>query len=191
MRWLIFLLIILVAPGCDLRKRERMLEQKEAELSQKEQQLLLKEKSLQVKEEQLISRELGMDSMSIKLLPDTLASKHPTIPGLYNVTMQCIETNCQGSAVGDTKTEQWQISFQNNRVIVGAMSDKKLVRSYSGQYIANVMELTTQPDSLNSSQAGEINVRLQQTRENQLEGQREIIRPDQCRILYKLELSKQ
>jgi hypothetical protein len=192
MKWLIFLLllIIFIAPACDIRKREQMLDQKDAELKQKEQQLLLREKSLELKEAQLLSQALTLDS-SQQMLPDTLSARHGNLPGLYDVTMNCIETNCAGSAVGDTKSEQWQINFQNNRVIVKAMSDKRLIRSYSGTYIGNMMELIAQQDSLHTPQTGEITVRIQPTKDNLLEGQREIIRPDQCRILYRLQLVKQ
>ena len=193
MKCIIYLFVFgtLIAPGCDLRKREQLLDQKGQELNQREQQLLLREKSLQLKEAQLLRGELKMDSSSNRSVPDTLTSRHFHLPGSYNVTMHCIETNCAGSAVGDTKNEQWQISFQNNRVIVKALSDKKLIRSYAGTLIANMMELTAQQDSLHTAQTGEIMVRLQQTRDNFLEGHREIIRRGQCRILYRLELSKQ
>jgi hypothetical protein len=191
MKWLIFLLlfILFIAPGCDIRKREQLLAQKDAELKQKEQQLLLREKSLEVREAQLSSHGMMPDSAS-QMLPDSLRAKHGNLPGIYDVTMNCIETTCAGSAVGDTKTEQWQINFENNRVIVKAMSDKKLIRSYSGTYIGNMIELAAQQDSLHTPQTGEIIVRMQETKENVLEGQREIIRPEQCRILYKLELLK-
>lgn len=173
-----------------MHKREQELEVKVAELNQKEQELLLKEKSLQLKEEQLAKREKLLDSTANKNSIDTLSSLHPNLPGLWNVTMRCTETTCAGSAVGDTKNEQWEISFENNTVIAKAMSDKKLLRVYSGTYAGNSFELTAQQNNASDAQAAKMVVRLQKTKENEMAGQREIIRPD-CRIVYALELSRQ
>ena len=105
--------------------------------------------------------------------------------------MKCTETTCTGSAVGDTKTEQWQIGFENNKVIVTATSNNKLLRLYAGNYVGNSLELTAQQDNAITPQVGKIVVRLQETKENKLEGQREIIRPEDCRIVYDLQLQKQ
>jgi len=42
--------------------------------------------------------------------------------------MRCTETNCSGSAVGDTKNEQWEIGYQNGGIVAQAFSGNKLVR---------------------------------------------------------------
>ncbi len=191
MKWLFFLLLFVIFfSGCDMRNREQALDMKEAELNQKEQALLVKEKSIQLKEVELFKREKLLDSTSNKTVADTLAALHPAISGLYNVTMRCTETTCAGSAVGDTKNEQLEIIIQNNTVIVKAMSDKKVVRIYSGSYVGDFIELIAQQDNINP-QTGKMVVRLQETKEKELEGQREIIRPEDCRIVYSLELKKQ
>jgi hypothetical protein len=189
---LFFLLVVatFLMPGCEIRKREMLLDQKEAALNQKEQQLLLREKSIQVKEEELLSREKSLDSTTKMRIADTLAALYPALPGSYSVTMSCTETTCAGSAVGDTKTEQWELTIENNTVFAKAFSDGKLVRIYSGTYVNNLLELYAQQDQTTTAQTGEIIVRIQATKENQFEGQREI-RKDRCRILYKLALTKQ
>jgi len=190
MKWLFFLFFMLiVSPGCDMRKREQVLQLKEAELNQKEQELLLRENSLQLKEAELAKEKMLPDS-TINNSIDTLVALHPTFPGLYNVTMRCIETTCSGSAVGDTKTEQWGISFQNNSVIAKAMSDNKLIRIYSGAYVGNSFELIAQQDTVTLDPEVKMVIRLQLTKENEITGQREIIRPNDCRIVYALEFKK-
>ena len=45
--FLIAIAVVLLIPACDMRKKERQLEKKQAELNQLEQQLLLREKKLQ------------------------------------------------------------------------------------------------------------------------------------------------
>src|SRR4051794_24424190 len=127
----LLLVMSFVALGCGLRDREQELEKRLNEVNQKEQELLLKEKSLQLKEEELAKKEKLVDSSS-KNLTDSFFSQHPQLPGTWNVTMRCTETTCQGSAVGDTKNEQWEISYQEKTIVAQAFSDNKLVRVYSG-----------------------------------------------------------
>lgn len=193
MKWFIFLFfsLFIFLPGCEMHKREQELKVKVAELNQKEQELLLKEKSLQLKQEELAKREKLLDSTAFQNSIDTLSALHPNLPGLWNVTMRCTETTCTGSAVGDTKKEQWEISFQNNTVIAKAMSDNKLLRVYSGTYEGSLFELSAQQDNVVTAPSAKMIVRLQKTKENEMAGQREIIRPEECRIVYALELSKQ
>ena len=189
MKWIVFFLFTLsiAFSSCNIDKREDALDQREIALNEREQELLLKEKSLELKAEELAKREQVLDSTS-KSAVDTLSALHPNLAGLWNVTMRCTQTTCAGSAVGDTKTEQWEIVIQNNTVIAKAMSDKKLVRIYSGSYLGKTFQLIAQQE--NPQQATKIVVRLQPTQEQEMTGQREIIRDD-CRIVYSLELKKQ
>jgi hypothetical protein len=186
----LFLVMAFTASGCGMRERELKLDQKMSEINQKEQELLLKEKSLQLKEEELAKKEELLDSSSRSPV-DTFLVQHPQLPGKWNVTMRCTETTCPGSAVGDTKNEQWEISYQNNGIVAEAFSDNKLVRVYTGNSNGSVVELSTQPDNADPSLATKMIVRLQEIKENEMRGQREIIRPDNCHIIYALELKKQ
>ena len=65
--------------------------------------------------------------------------------------MICTETNCPGSAVGDSKNEQWDISFQDNAIIATAISNNQMVRVYTGHYFGNSIRLTVQKDSTDRS----------------------------------------
>jgi hypothetical protein len=189
MKWFAtyILFILIVAPGCDLRKREENLKKKEAELAQKEQQLLLKEKTLQLKEEEL-QNAAKTDSSPIV---DTMKLYNPAVIGFWSVKMICTEATCAGSAVGDTKTEQWNISYESNTIIAKAMSADKLVRTYTGRPNAEVIELAEQlaDDGLQSST--NMIVRLRLVTSNRMEGQREIVRENNCKVVYSLQLDKQ
>jgi hypothetical protein len=105
--------------------------------------------------------------------------------------MRCVETNCSGSAVGDTKIEQWELSYENPGIIAKAYSDNKLVRVYSGSSNGNALELSNTPDNQDPSLAAKMVVRIQEIKENEMQGQREIIRPDNCHTLFALDFKKQ
>ncbi|RYY11202.1 MAG: hypothetical protein EOO04_35640 [Chitinophagaceae bacterium] len=183
--------ILLITPGCNSDERQQALEQKEAELNRREQDLQLKNQALDLKEEELNRREKAIDSMTPLNVADTLALLHPDLAGVYNVTMRCTQTNCPESAVGDIKNERWHFSIDSNRVVARAMSANQLVRLYTGTYTGTTIQLIAQADTISNLQAGNMIVRLQETKKNQLTGQREITRQDNCRIIYDLELQKQ
>lgn len=182
----LFLLCTLLISGCDLRERETSLQKKTAELTRKEQELRLKEEALRLKEEALVKREQRLDSTQ----QDSALIYNPNIIGLWNVKMVCTETTCPGSAIGDTKLETWDISYQNNYIIAKAMTDNKVVRTYTGAYKNNSLELNESVELSPNSPATNMVVRLTLLNENTMEGQREIIRSGDCRIIYSLELNK-
>jgi len=188
----IYFLLLIGLAGCSVRQREKELEARTNQLNQKEQELLLKEKTLALKEESLKSLEARLDSSTHqKSLPDSLGTYNSSLIGLWIVNMQCIETNCEGSAVGDTKSEQWQISYvDSSSLIVKAMAGNKLVRVYSGKFIGNVLQLSTEQQEASTGQTTRISVRLMPVNDKQMDGKREILRGNDCRILYSLSLKR-
>ena len=186
---LLFLVFALLVSGCGLREREQKLDKKLADLNQKEQELLLKEKSLQLKEDELAQKEKQLDS-SLKKPADSIIALYPQLPGKWDVTMRCTETNCSGSAVGDTKNEQWEIDYQNGGIVVQAFSANKLVRVYSGSSNGNTIELSAATDTTGTESAAKMIVRIQEIKDNEMTGQRNIIRPENCHIVYSLEFKK-
>ena len=190
MKWIILFSGLCLMTSCSLREREKEIEKKMSELNQKEQELVLKEKSLQLREDELAKKEKLLDSTLNKRQGDTLATVNPQLVGNWVVKMNCIETTCSGSAVGDTKTEQWEISYQENTVIAKAMAGQALVRIYTGSYSGNTLQLTTQSEQASGLQAAKMTVTLILSHDNEMEGEREIIRADDCKIVYALQLKK-
>lgn len=184
------LLIVVTFSGCSLRQRENELDKKLADVNEKEQQLSLKDQSLDFREQQLDLREKVLDSTTRKNSNDSLYALHPQLPGTWFVKMQCTETNCPGSAVGDIKNEQWDFKFQDNSIIVSAISNNQLVRVYTGYYTSTSIRLSVQQDSADL-QPAKMTVRLQNITDKDMDGEREIIQPNGCRILYSLQLKKQ
>jgi hypothetical protein len=189
MRTILFALTILAFfSGCNIREREQQLDERAALLDQKEQELLLKEKSLVLREQVLISKENKKDST---ILSDTAAVFEPALQGSWSVNMLCTEATCPGSAVGDTKNEVWQFSFQDKTILVRAMSGEQLVRVYSGIYNGNVIDLAENTAKPNQQLLSKISVRLRITDSISLEGHREILREGNCRIVYHVNMTKQ
>lgn len=184
---LYFTLVMLFATGCGLRDREAALQQKEAAFAEREKQLQFKEKSLQLKEEALMVLKQQMDSSQ----QDTKRLYNDTIVGMWNVKMTCIETSCAGSAIGDSKSETWQFTYQDKNILVKAMAGDKLVRIYSGTFDGENILLTEDIAHSTSAPGTKILVRLNLAGNGTMQGQREIIRENDCKILYRLQLNKQ
>lgn len=185
MKWILVLLIFIVyaSSGCDYRKREEELQKKETALNQKEQELLLKEKTLQLKEEDLAKREQRLDSTII----DSTHVINPALTGIWSVQMSCTEATCTGFAIGDTKSEQWQISYTGNTLIAKAFSNNQLARVYTGFDTGNTIELVEDRDTTVPNVKMVVRLRFVDT--THMEGQREIARED-CKVIYDLKLEK-
>lgn len=181
---------ILLISGCGYREREMELDKRKSELDQREQELILKEKTLSLKEQELAKKQKLFDSTVAKNPTDSFVSLHPQIFGKWNVNMLCTATTCSGSAIGDTKNEQWEIGYQNRTIVIQAFSDNKLVRVYTGKYTGNQLELSTAPDNPDPTQSTRMIVRIQNIGEKEMRGEREIIRVDNCHIVYSLDMKK-
>jgi hypothetical protein len=103
--------------------------------------------------------------------------------------MTCTETTCAGSAIGDTKNEQWDIAYQGNQVIAKAMAGDKLVRDYSGYVSESAVHLKAGSDSSAAQQGTTMLVTLRLADSLSMQGEREIVRND-CRVIYALQLTK-
>jgi hypothetical protein len=177
--------------SCDIRKREQQLEKRETELNQKEQELLHKEKTLQVKEEELLKKQHEFDSLGVNSRIDSIYYD-PELIGVWSVTMNCIETSCPGSAVGDIRTENWSLTYQNNKIIARVIDNNQLIRVYSGVSNSNSIELNYQQYDAGTNKNTNMVVRLEQIAKGRLEGRREINRmPENCKIVYSVEMVKQ
>jgi hypothetical protein len=185
MKWYLFPLVLffLIAPGCANERRNEALDGREAALNAKEQELYGKEKTLQLQEESLRRREQSLDSAA---RPDSSRLVNPALAGNWSVQMTCTEATCTGSAVGDTKSEDWNLSYQGNALIARASSGGQLVRTYTGFYTGNTVELV---EHLDTTGAVKMVVRLRPTDATHMEGQREITR-EACKVIYDLKLVK-
>lgn len=181
----LLLLWLFCAIGCKSEQRQNELNKRIAALDEKEQQLKLWEEELKVRESAIDARQQTQDSTAVA---DTLHTLPLALTGYWNVQMTCTEATCAGSAVGDVKNEQWELSNEANRLVARASTKGKLVRVYSGTYSNGVIELTEERVSTSSTEPAQMAVRLKPISNNRMEGQREIIRENNCRIIYALQL---
>ena len=170
-----------VIQGCGLNEREKNLQRKQVEINQKEQQLLVWEQRLKIREQELNNAKQSLDSTQLQI--DT--AYNPLIIGKWIVKMACIETNCDGSAIGDTKTEQWDISYNGKNIVVKAYSGIVLIRVYTGSYRNKVVKIVDEKP--NSGVL--ISATLNYIGENRMDGLREISQKD-CKIVYQLVMER-
>ena len=175
--------------GCDVREKEEKLQKEEARLNEKAAELQRKEQSLALKEEELNKRQHLLDSAAA--VNDTTNHVNPVLAGNWNTTMTCTETTCAGSAVGDTKNEQWQFAYQGKTLNVNVTVNGKLVRVYKGYSNGSAWELTEDITGAVPPSGAQMTVRLQRKDDTHLEGKREIVRNNDCKIVYALQLEKQ
>ncbi|MCE7066984.1 hypothetical protein [Dyadobacter sp. CY326] len=177
-RWtLAFLVFVATFQSCgfkekeaQLAKREQKVAEKEQTLMQWEQRLALLDKDLQEKKKRQLQ-----DSSAVN---DSLQAQPFT--GKWIVKMQCTETNCSGSAIGDSKTETWEIAYRNKGIVASAYAGNELSRVYHGSFSQNRLEVTNgQPGS-----ASVMRVIMELT-DGKMEGMREVQRAD-CKIRYAL-----
>jgi hypothetical protein len=180
---LIALILLMILCGCDSRQQEEALQKRETALNEREQLLLLKEKSLQLREEALLKQKSFFDST---INTDTTYLINTQLQGKWDVRMTCTEATCPGSAVGDVKTEQWELAYQGNKLIAKAMSNNQLVRVYTGFYTGNTIELVEDVTGTEAASLTKMVVRLRLVDNFRLEGEREIIRDNNCKVVYTL-----
>lgn len=164
--------------GCDLLNREQEVERRATALNKREMELNQRETLL--REEQI-----QLDSMAHLQKIDTASSNYTLLLGSWNVKMICTETNCPGSAIGDTKTEQWEFVKQDNILLAIALSNNKLSRIYTGDFSNEEIRMEAQSDSTTK-----ILIRAKFSKDKILTGTREIIREDDCHITYDLTMKK-
>lgn len=185
---MLFCLLAGLLSGCDLQERENALQEKEKALLQREQELSLKEQLLNIREERLEANMLAVDSLLA--VPDSLIKAYPDLPGTWSVRMVCSETNCEGSAIGDVITEVWNMSIHNNTIFAGSINNNQLTRVYSGG-LTGADRIVLLSESTEGEKTVRMIIRLKRNNVHAWSGTREIIRPNECHILYDLELKKQ
>jgi len=189
----LLLLFLLVMASCKDQAHEQQLQKREAELSLREQEMAQRENALTLREQRLLAKEQTppIDTVQQVLPADTALLR--SLPGTWATRMSCIETDCPGSAIGDSKNEQWEFSVEQNTVRATASANKKIIRVYTGTLQGSELKMNAQHIPNETLPDASFVVQLQAAGERRLEGRREISKPapDNCRIVYALELTKE
>ena len=158
------------------------LERRKAELDQRE-------RNLQAREAELARREAGLQPPPPPAT-DSLRMVSEGLAGNWEARMTCTETDCAGSAVGDTKTEEWRISYEPPALVARAWANGQLVRVYSGFFTGNTVELVERHADSSGQPAARMVARLSIVDSTRMDGQREIAR-ENCKTIYSLQLNRQ
>lgn len=181
--------VLILSLGCGQAEREKNLASREKQVMEQQQELILKANELALKEVKLNKMAKSLDSAHIT--EDSIKTLFPQLPGKWDVNMVCSQATCAGSAVGDTKAEQWTFSLAGSSVIAQAYAKNVLSRVYVGKYQNGLLQLTAQSADSTLDGGTQIKVFLRQMNDSlRLDGKRSIIRPD-CQIVYNLTLKKQ
>lgn len=175
-------MLLFFSLGCS-NQEDRDNQKTSTQLEQLRDSLLTKERELTLKEQALTKREQALDSTSTR---DSVGIINSDLMGKWQVKMTCVETNCEGSAIGDVRTENWNISYQNDVAIVEALSNGKVQRLYTGLYNGKELQLVS------SSAPSETTIAILLTPQSEISmrGRREITQAGGCKIFYRLELDK-
>lgn len=179
-------ILIMLCISCGGRDKKSLERQRE-EIQVKAQQLLIREQELELREQDVLKQQRQIDSL--KTGSDTIGVYDPNLIGTWIVTMQCTETTCEGSAIGDTKTEQWNISYENNKIVARATANKQLIRTYTGLFKENTLRLTA-TQTPNPETHMDVVLTPHQSTVGLMEGQRIINQGGKCRIVYALKAEK-
>jgi hypothetical protein len=181
--WSLLLLLV----GCDYSDREQALRRKETALNQREAELINRERIVEAAEAKLKAAKVGRD---VTLKPDSSRYYQPALTGDWQVRMTCTESNCTGFAVGDSRTEQWTVSYIGYTLFVRAMTKNTFIRSYNGYAFENSIELSERRDSTRASSDVRMKIRLQLSDSSSMSGDREIVQDNNCKVVYALQLKK-
>jgi hypothetical protein len=194
MNKLVFLSIsLLFLTGCRDQRREKQLQQREAALTRREQEVSQRETALALREQSLALKQAAPPQDTIPPAAPADTALLRSLPGTWATHMSCIETDCPGSAIGDSKNEQWEFAVEQNTVRATASFNNKVIRAYSGTLEGSELKMTARHIPNETLPDASFTVLLQGAGERRLEGRREISKPtpDNCRIVYALELTKE
>lgn len=180
-RTLFFVFFALCLQSCGHKEKEEQLARREQQIAKKEQTLMQWEQQLTVMEKELLQKKKKQQEDSTAVT-DSLQAQ--AVTGKWVVKMRCTETSCSGSAIGDSKTETWEITYEKG-IIVNAFTGSELSRIYNGSFSQNRLE------AVNGQPGSESVMRVMlELKENKMEGTREVERTD-CKIRYTLTAERQ
>jgi hypothetical protein len=182
MKKIYLLLFLLIVFSCNNAETQQMKARGIA-LEKLRDSLLVKERELDLKAQELEKREQMLDTTNNNV-PEGIIN--PNLTGKWQVRMTCVETNCTGSAIGDVRNEQWNLSYRNDLFIVEGLTNGAVNTLYTGLYNGNELQLNAD----NTATGTAISIILTPAEGGTMVGRREVTQAGGCKIFYRLNLSK-
>lgn len=111
--------------------------------------------------------------------------------GIWNVTMTATESTCEGTNVGDSKSETWTIESEAGVIKIRVSNNKNTGDSYNAKFLPQYNMLVGKGKDYDLFVTGDITLKLTMIEDNKMEGTREVIVSTPCKIEYKLTARKQ
>ncbi len=174
--------LLLMLVGCqegdaqkqtDLHKRDSLLTVKEKEFA-------LKAADYQSLLELRDSLNMLKDSVNVNPLP-------VSITGNWTGKLVCTHSNCTDYVVGDVRTDEWQLSEEDGKIVAKNVNKTGVVRMYTGEYNGTEILLTSQ----NTPEAPvnrTFKIEFGTVSADRLAGTREIQVDQSCTSVFSIEL---
>lgn len=180
---LILFIFALFLNSCNYAEKEKQLIERESLLTEKEKLFEIKEAEYQ----------------SLLQLRDSLRnSKSDTIvhqgwpeflKGQWQSKMVCKESNCSTYAVGDQRTDYWEFSNDDDKMLIKVSNKNQPIREYKGFYENNIVKASYTSDSTAIKQI-KMEIILDDFSSDKIKGMRIVNADNSCVAKYSLELSK-
>lgn len=113
--------------------------------------------------------------------------------GTWNVKMSCINSNCQGTNVGDIRSETWYINYEGGRIIVKVSGNSTTNTLYTGTFDGKILKLhydLIKTGLFKDKTVSVIDATLRMDSPNELIGKRKVLNDGPCNIDYNISLTK-
>lgn len=163
-------------------EKEKELADKEREL-QEEKELLEKEK-----EEFIVEKNRQERPLPVQVVPGTGRKPSPAwspnkIAGVWDVKMNATKSDCERYPAGSIMVEQWNIGYENGKMVATVRNSKTSIKDYKGSLKGNTLKLST------STLFSKVKINLSLQSPYLMKGTRKVSNSN-CSIEYYLELRK-
>ncbi|KUJ52592.1 hypothetical protein AR685_06135 [Chryseobacterium sp. JAH] len=180
---LILLILLLMFPSCDNKK-------KSLQLTERENALLEKEKNFAKKESEYQSLIKMRDSIfSEKDSVETVKVWPPQVFGSWIGKVICTESSCSDYVIGDQRIDTWEFDSDSTQLFSKIVNNHKLVRLYSGKFENNEVKLHYKTDST-ADKSVEMNILLNKISANKIRGTRTVSVDNKCTAKFSVELTR-
>lgn len=176
-------ILCLFLAGCHDQEREQRLQQREKAVLEKEKQFALKEADYQA---------LTNLRDSLIALRDTgtlIAAWPDSIIGQWGSRVVCTASNCPDYVIGDQRSDIWEFSSDSTQMLTKVISNKALVRVYTGKFANREISLSYKTDSSATKQV-DMNVVLMDISPTKMKGMRTVSVDNKCNAQFTVELSR-
>lgn len=122
---------------------------------------------------------------------------HEDIAGEWEVIMKAVKSDCEGTTLGDIRTEKWLINFENDFVVINVIGNTNTNKEYSGTFdgkniIVSALDKVIEKKLFKDETKilGKTTVNLKVENSSLITGKREVVKNGPCQIEYEVKLKR-